>query len=203
MKSLVLLFFSIIFPFSISRSRNQWENSRVEVNCTAGLIVGIKNDRFAKFLGIPYAEPPVGKLRFKPPVPKSKLFYHEALEYSPECYQSSLYGDEDDFQNKMYSNEYSPYNYESNDPSSKIFKSSSIQDEDCLYLNIWVPIRKRAFPVDSMLPVMIWIHGGAFVHGSANNALYSGEHLIKNNVIIVNLNYRLGIFVDLIFSFTK
>jgi para-nitrobenzyl esterase len=62
--------------------------------------------------------------------------------------------------------------------------------EDCLYLNIWVP-RHRAGEV---LPVMVWFHGGAFVGGAGNTPLYDGEEIARRGVILVTVNYRLGIF---------
>ena len=62
--------------------------------------------------------------------------------------------------------------------------------EDCLYLNIWTPaVRPKA-----RFPVMVWIHGGAFVGGSGTDPMFGGEQLVKNGVVLVTLNYRLGIF---------
>jgi para-nitrobenzyl esterase len=62
--------------------------------------------------------------------------------------------------------------------------------EDCLYLNVWTPAARP----NVRLPVMVWIHGGAFVGGSGTDPIFAGDELIKKNVVLVTLNYRLGIF---------
>ena len=116
------------------------------------------------FLGIPYAKPPIGSLRFKPP--QNLSFWDRTLEatkFSASCYQ--VFG--------------------------MITKSefTSNQSEDCLYLNIWTPKE-----ISKPLAVMIWIHGGAFISGSSSEPFYSGNTLSDvGNVIVVTLNYRLGI----------
>lgn len=60
--------------------------------------------------------------------------------------------------------------------------------EDCLYLNVWTP----AQDADQKLPVMVWIHGGAFVTGSGSDEMYDGAALARQGVVVVTLNYRLG-----------
>jgi len=62
--------------------------------------------------------------------------------------------------------------------------------EDCLYLNVWTP----AIHPKGRLPVMVWIHGGAFVGGAGTDPIFAGEELVKKGVVLVTLNYRLGIF---------
>ncbi|MDZ7728869.1 MAG: carboxylesterase family protein [Dehalococcoidia bacterium] len=122
------------------------------------------------FRGIPYARPPVGELRFaapQPPEPWSET--RDATEPGPCCYVADTSG------NPVY--QYLGHSYPR-------------QDEDCLNLNIWTPGadgRRR--------PVMVWIHGGAFVTGSGSLPMYDGESLCRNgDVVVVTINYRLGAF---------
>ncbi|MGB8480245.1 MAG: carboxylesterase/lipase family protein [Acidobacteriaceae bacterium] len=117
------------------------------------------------FLGIPYAAPPVGLLRWKPPQPAAKWSgVRSATNFGPRCMQTHLYPD-------------------------MVFRDSG-PSEDCLTLNVWAPAAKNAAP----LPVMVWIHGGGFVTGGSSEPRQDGEHLARKGVIIVSMNYRLGIF---------
>jgi carboxylesterase type B len=142
----------------------------VSVDTPLGRIVGFDNDKYTNaFLGIPYAEPPVGNFRYRPPRPKESWAPNtvRAMSFSPECLQSSLY-------------------------SGDVRPNS----EDCLYLNVWTPKSARyqssARDKGELLPVMIWVYGGAFLHGGANKPEYEGAQLARRGVIIVSLNYRLG-----------
>ena len=118
------------------------------------------------YLGVPYAEPPIGDLRFKPPVPnKGWDALYEAIVEGPACMQPPY--PEDSF-------------YES--PGGEI-------SEDCLYLNIWTTGK-----MDDDLPVMVWIHGGGLTRGSGHNPIYDGSALAKKGVVLVTVNYRLGPF---------
>ncbi|EDV20439.1 uncharacterized protein TRIADDRAFT_1836, partial [Trichoplax adhaerens] len=140
------------------------------VSTTAGSVSGkIVNtngtDQFA-YLGIPYAQPPVGQLRFKPPVPKEQWSsVLNATEYQKDCSQPNLVG-----------------------PLSQ--NSHKIQvSEDCLYLNIFTPNPSKA----GNMSVLVWIHGGGFLYGTG--AWWQGQILSANeNIVVVTINYRLGIF---------
>ena len=117
------------------------------------------------FLGIPYAAPPVGPLRWKPPQPAAKWSgVRSATSFGPRCMQTKLFPD-------------------------MVFRDPG-PSEDCLTLNVWVPAGKNAAP----LPVMVWIHGGGFVTGGSSEPRQDGEHLARKGVIVVSMNYRLGIF---------
>ena len=117
------------------------------------------------FLGIPYAAPPVGPLRWKPPQPAANWTgVRSATSFGPRCMQSQLYSD-------------------------MVFRDSG-PSEDCLTLNVWTPVEKSVSP----LPVMVWIHGGGFVTGGTSEPRQDGEHLAHKGVIVVSMNYRLGIF---------
>ena len=121
-----------------------------------------------RYLGIPFARPPVGELRFRPPQPPvSWPGVREATQFSPRCIQNPL-------------------------TSWYLFpelESPKILDEDCLYLNVYVP---NGATEGADLAVMVWIHGGSLKHGSASQ--YYGEALaISGGVIVVTINYRLGV----------
>ena len=123
------------------------------------------------FKGVPYAEPPVGALRWKRPQPKTPWTgVRPAVEFSAKAHQADLTR-EGFYAKEFYTDE-------------KIERS-----EDCLYLNIWTPA--DAQPGDK-LPVFFWVHGGAFLHGCGAEKEFDGEQFARNGVILVPINYRVG-----------
>ena len=133
------------------------------------------------FKGIRYAKAPVGELRWKAPEPiKPFKRVKKALKFGPACPQS----------------EGSIYFYARAEklgglPEGTMSWAPEKQDEDCLHLNIWTP----KVSASARLPVMVWIHGGASVFGASHDPLYDGEKLAnEKGVVIVSINYRLGIF---------
>lgn len=138
---------------------------KVVVETRLGRVEGLSDGLVHSFLGIPYAEPPLGTLRFQPPRPKRPWYptIHTAKEFAPECLQSELFASAD---------------------------AQRRRDEDCLYLNIWSPVPHPSHP--SLLPVMIWIYGGAFIHGGSSKPEYHGQELAKRGVVVVTFNYRVG-----------
>ena len=125
------------------------------------------------FRGVPYAQPPVGELRFRRPqehTPWEGTL--DCTEFSPRCPQADLTAM--DFYSKEFYDRMVP-------PES----------EDCLYLNIWTPA--DAQPEDR-LPVLFWIHGGAFMHGCGTEKEFDGEGFAKKGVILVTINYRVNVF---------
>lgn len=169
------LFLIIIFLISFNSSEN-YKHDKVDhdlnfedellVDTVYGKVLGKREGEVNVFLGIPFAEPPLGRLRFRPPRPKRPWYpsIYQAIEFAPECLQSNLFAQHDE--------------------------DSRPKDEDCLYLNIWQP-RKRL--KQSLLPVLIWVYGGAFIHGGTNKPEYYGNQLAeKGGVIVVSFNYRLG-----------
>jgi para-nitrobenzyl esterase len=140
-------------------------NSRPQVKTHSGAVEGKDDGKVKTFLGIPYAAPPVGDLRWKPPQPVAKWSgVKKATEFGYHCMQGNVYGD------MVF-----------HDPGAS---------EDCLTLNVWVPDKH----VGSTLPVMVWIYGGGFAAGSTSEARQDGYHLAQQGVIVVSMNYRLGIF---------
>lgn len=137
------------------------EEKAPTVKIESGIIKGVTEGEVSSFKGIPYAAPPVGEYRWRPPQPvKPWDGVRDATEFGATCAQAGW-----------------------GIAPGAIAEGSS---EDCLYLNLWVPAKAK--PGDK-LPVMVWIHGGAFVGGSGNN---SGEQFAKQNIILMSFNYRLG-----------
>ncbi|KAK9746439.1 Carboxylesterase family [Popillia japonica] len=150
-------------------------------------LLDIKGSVFYGFQGIPYAKPPLGNLRFKAPQPLDKWAdIRDATKEASECYQrhmvfQTIIGSEDCLYLNVYSECYQRH---------MVFQTI-IGSEDCLYLNVYIP----QLPGDevSLKPVMVWLHGGAFTGGSGNKEPYGPEFLITEDVVIVTLNYRVGI----------
>ncbi|WP_214410540.1 carboxylesterase/lipase family protein [Sphaerisporangium fuscum] len=133
-----------------------------------GAVSGVAGDGVCVFKGIPYAAPPVGERRFRPPQPvrpwKGTLKAVDGTRVCPQD-RDRLSEDYPDGR-KMYT------------------------DEDCLYLNVWTPRPDRA-----KRPVIVFIHGGAARFGTANEARYDGSKLAtRGDAVVVSLNYRLGVF---------
>jgi para-nitrobenzyl esterase len=129
------------------------------------------DSQFRVFKGIPYAAPPVGELRWKPPqavVPWDGV--RDAGVFGPSCSQTRL--DPDNLIYDLVPDEKQPIG------------------EDCLYLNIWTSARS---PLERR-PVLLWIHPSAFIFGGAAAPIYEGETLARKGAIVVTINYRLGIF---------
>ncbi|GAO30686.1 carboxylesterase/lipase family protein [Geofilum rubicundum] len=134
------------------------------IKTQAGTVRGLIEGEVEIFKGIPYAAPPIGEFRWRPPQPvKPWDGIFEANKYASNCAQGGWGA-----------------------------AAGTIQDgssEDCLYLNLWRPVNIRP---DAKLPVMVWIHGGAFVGGSGAGPVTSGEAFAKQGVILMTFNYRLG-----------
>ena len=141
-------------------------NTSPVVSTSAGWVRGIERPGGgAEFLGIPYAQPPVGDLRWRAPVPaKHWKGIRDAKAFGSPCAQPVL-GD---------------WNR----------RDALVSREDCLYLNVIVP----AWPLKKPLPVMFWIHGGSNTGGSGGGWLYNGGTLVNHGVVLVTINYRLGVF---------
>ncbi|MDN4501414.1 carboxylesterase family protein [Alteromonadaceae bacterium BrNp21-10] len=134
------------------------------VDAPVGLIEGVSQQNLNVFKGIPYAEAPVNELRWRPPVPKKPWnSIRKATEFGPSCVQPS---------NKI-----------ENIYTADIRPTS----EDCLSLNIWAP--KNA----NKAAIFVWIHGGALVKGSSKEPMYDGANLANTGIVVVSINYRLGV----------
>jgi para-nitrobenzyl esterase len=173
MYKLAFLFLSIAACNPHPEKATQIPVTTDRVVVESGIISGIAGtDTSVKiFKGIPFAQPPVGDLRWKPPVPPKhwdgvrncSAFSASALQAKPAPFA-------------MWSKEFMA-------PEEPL-------SEDCLYLNIWTAARYQ----QDKLPVIVWIHGGAFTGGSGSVPLYDGEEMAKKGVVFITINYRLGIF---------
>jgi para-nitrobenzyl esterase len=138
-----------------------------QVRTPDGVLEGVisADGKVRTFKGIPYAAPPVGSLRWKAPQPVEPWKrVRNAVEYGPRCMQAPIYDD-------------------------MVFHDAG-PSEDCLHLNLWMP----AEPATKKLPVMVWIHGGGFTAGATSEPRQDGGNLSKRGVLVVSMNYRMGIF---------
>ena len=134
------------------------------ISTPAGDLEGRREGTLRVFKGIPYASPPIGEARWRPPTDMPRWTeVREAKDFGPACTQPTP-GD-----SGIYSNDLRP------------------TSEDCLSLNIWTPA--DAFRA----PVLVWIHGGALLGGSSKEAMYDGAKLAAHGIVVVSINYRLGV----------
>jgi para-nitrobenzyl esterase len=157
-----LSFSAALAAFFLMASPALAQSPRAEA--PAGAVQGSRQGAVAVFKGIPYAQPPVGAMRWKPPADLPKWQgVQQATEFGPACVQprSRNAG--------IYTN-----------PPEKM-------SEDCLTLNIWAPRNAKN------APVFVWIHGGALVGGYSHEAMYDGARMAAKGVVVVSINYRLGV----------
>src|SRR6185295_8778685 len=133
----------------------------------SGKIEGVDQDGVLVFRGIPFAAPPVGPRRFLPPVHEDSWDgVRDATKFGADVAQADV-------------------------PFARILGSDNSQSsEDGLYLNVWTPACD-----DARRPVMVWIHGGAYIFGSGRVPWYDGTHFVQHgDAVVVTVNYRLGAF---------
>jgi para-nitrobenzyl esterase len=138
------------------------------IQVDGGLIsgtVGVRDEAIRVYKGIPFAEPPVGELRWRPPQPLEPWRgVRQATEFAPACFQPEM-------------------------PPGIVYGNVwPDQSEDCLYLNVWTGARSP----EERRPVMVWIHGGGLQRGTA--AHYDGESFAQKGVVLVSIQYRLNAF---------
>ncbi|WP_091325369.1 carboxylesterase/lipase family protein [Arthrobacter sp. cf158] len=129
-----------------------------------GPVQGRENSGVRSWLGIPYAAPPWGQQRFTPPQPRTPWStVRDACSYGPPAPQGL----------QLPGSDIAP----STDPAP-----------DCLTLNVWAPT-----PTPERLPVMVWFHGGAYLAGAGSEKAYNGASLVQEGVVLVTVNYRMGV----------
>lgn len=156
------LFLTLLLQLSIVVAAQKNPQAKVEQGTLEGIVLpsGIQNYR-----GVPFAQPPVGDLRWKAPqAPKKWNGIRKADKFGSNAMQKPVFGD-------------------------MSFRAPSMS-EDCLYLNIWTPAKKPA----EKLPVLVYFYGGGFIAGDGSENRYDGESLAEKGIVTVTLNYRLGVF---------
>jgi len=133
-----------------------------QVLTESGTISGLRANGVSVYKGVPFAAPPVGDLRWRPPVHSASWTgTRKADAFAPACMQVGV---------------------------SMPGETAPLVSEDCLYLNIWTPAKTA----HEHLPVIVWIYGGGYINGSASMPLYWGDRLAQKDVIVVTVAYRLG-----------
>ncbi len=162
------LFILIPATFILSlklQAQTSYQHDNLQVKVTNGVLEGIDESGVRSFKGIPYAQPPVGDLRWKEPQPaKNWTGVLKADKFGPRAMQRPIYSD---------------MNFRSNGLS-----------EDCLYLNVWTPAKSA----NDHLPVLVYFYGGGFNAGDGSEFRYDGESMARRGIVAVTVNYRLGVF---------
>ncbi len=148
-----------------SCTQQKGETITLQVKTQYGVLEGFEEDGVKKFLGVPFAQAPVGELRWKAPQPvQAWEGVREAKQFGDDPMQLDVFGD-------------------------MAFRGSG-RSEDCLYLNIWTTAATTA----DALPVLIYFNGGGLMAGSGSEPRYDGSSIAKEGVIGVTANYREGVF---------
>jgi para-nitrobenzyl esterase len=156
-----------VASFAVGLSTMAYADS-LTVKTQQGKVHGktINDGKVKAFLGLPYAAPPVGDLRWKAPQPPAKWKgERDATGFGAHCAQNHVFDD-------------------------MVFQDAG-PSEDCLFLNVYAPAGANA---KSKLPVMFWIHGGGYAGGASSEPRHNGDFLPTKGVVLVTINYRLGVF---------
>ena len=159
-----------LLPASFARAVTRATPAPVIVRVARGKLAGFRQGAVDAFLGIPYAAPPVGRKRWRAPQPVAHWRgVRTADRFAPSCWQGITPAG------------IGPWTHE--------YVPQGRVSEDCLYLNVWTPSTARR----GRLPVLVWIPGGGFVSGSGSAAVYDGAKLATQGIVVVTINYRVGI----------
>ena len=157
---------SLIIVLLLMGFFSAFAQKNTQIKTTNGLVEGVnEKSGVVSYKGIPFAQPPIGELRWRDPQPVnnwSGVRKCDAFGYNPM--QKKVFGDMG-------------------------FRSPGMS-EDCLYLNVWKPAKSSA----AKLPVLVYFYGGGFVAGDGSEARYDGESMAKRGIIALTVNYRLGVF---------
>ncbi len=165
--SLCFVMISIIMLCKTNVAAQTNNNFPVQTKIENGVIEGLYDTKsgLQLYLGVPFAKPPIGSLRWKAPQPFDNWSDVKSTKaFGPRAVQTIVWGD---------------MNSRSNGIS-----------EDCLYLNVWTPAKKNT----AGLPVLVYFFGGGFVAGDGSEPRYDGAAMAKKGIVVVTVNYRLGLF---------
>ena len=164
MKKAAIVFCFLCYTI-IGRGQLKSEHGLLTVKTANGMLLGTQESGITIYKGVPYAQPPVGELRWKEPQPvKNWDGIRNADHFSARAMQLPIYSD-------------------------MIFRSNGVS-EDCLYLNIWTPAKTGK----ESLPVLVYFYGGGFIAGDGSEFRYDGESMARKGIVSVTINYRLGVF---------
>ncbi|MDQ1089729.1 carboxylesterase/lipase family protein [Siphonobacter sp. SORGH_AS_1065] len=155
-----------IFLVAVGLATSAWAQKAPQVKIKDGTLEGISETKGVRtFKGIPFAQPPIGDLRWKEPQPLKKWSgVYKADHFGPSAMQRPVFGDMN-------------------------FRSKGT-NEDCLYLNVWAPENAGK----KSLPVLVYFYGGGFVAGDGSEPRYDGESMAQKGIVAVTVNYRLNVF---------
>ncbi len=161
------IFAKIMLIFIAGIAANAAAFEQEQVKTVNGLLEGNFNKATGvhHFKGVPFAAPPIGELRWKPPQPvKNWEGVRKADKFGPRAMQQPLFSD-------------------------MVFRSNGMS-EDCLYLNVWTPDATG----HEKLPVLVYFFGGGFAGGDGSEGRYDGESMAQKGIVALTVNYRLGVF---------
>lgn len=165
MKNILLAAF-VALSVPLFAQEKQTVAAELQVTTANGAVEGtLEKTGIRSFKGIPFAAPPVGALRWREPQPvQNWTGVRKADHFGPRAMQPPIFGDMN-------------------------FRSDGMS-EDCLYLNVWAPAAKKKM----LLPVLVYFYGGGFVAGDGSEPRYDGESMAQKGIVVVTVNYRLGLF---------
>lgn len=164
MKRIIALFSLTVYT-SILMAQTKSSSIALQVKINDGILEGVNSSGIKIFKGIPFAQPPVGDLRWREPQPvKPWGGIRKADHFGPRPMQLPLFSDMN-------------------------FRSDSVS-EDCLYLNVWTPAKTT----ENKLPVLVYFYGGGLMAGDASEYRYDGESMARRGIVTVTVNYRLSVF---------
>ena len=166
MKTLITLSLLTLQLAHVTMAQSAKTGSAPQAKTANGVLEGVlEPSGIRAFKGVPFAQPPVGDLRWKEPQPvKNWQDVRKADKFGPRAMQRAIFGDMG-------------------------FRSNGMS-EDCLYLNVWTPAKSAT----EKLPVLVYFYGGGFMAGDGSEARYDGESMAKKGIVALTVNYRLGVF---------
>lgn len=166
MKAQLILVLACVGLTTVAPAQPTKTDAPPRVQLANGTLEGVmETGGLRSFKGIPFAQPPVGDLRWREPMPpKNWTDVRKADHFGPRAMQRALFGDMN-------------------------FRSDGVK-EDCLYLNVWTPAKSAS----EKLPVLVYFYGGGYVAGDGSEPRYDGESMARRGIVALTVNYRLGVF---------